>query len=359
LKQIEPFRALTGLRGLAAWWVVAYHFREALAGAIPAFVTRFLDRGYLAVDLFFVLSGYVISLNYSSWFQPSSKPADGYRKFLALRLSRIYPVHILVLVLFLINPLAVLLSSHHHSLGNMQLGYYALSYLLVQGWGLVDGPAWNVPAWSISVEWIAYIVFPCISRASLSIGASRLSALAFIVIFAIALVAALYLLHLLGLHDDFQLAGVARCLCEFSMGVGVCRLAEHTHNRESYRSATLTVTALSILAVIWWPEEEYALLPIGFAALVYGLSSEQGMFATALRLAPVQWLGQISYSTYISHYLIKSWIKYVFLRPGVRPEWAFVAYATAVLVASALLHYAVERPAQAASRQMIRNYFHG
>jgi peptidoglycan/LPS O-acetylase OafA/YrhL len=359
LKPIEPLRALTGLRGLAAWWVVAYHFREALGGAIPGFVARFLDRGYLAVDLFFVLSGYVIALNYAIWFQPETRAKNAYKEFLALRLSRIYPVHFFVLVLFLVNPVAALLSTHHRPLENLHPGYYALSYLLMQGWGLVDGPAWNVPAWSISVEWIAYILFPFISRASMAIAVSTLGAVTLIVALAIALEAALCLLHFSSLQDDFQLAGVARCLCEFSMGVGVCKLAEYTANRDRYRVAARMMAAAAVLAVIWWPEHEYAFLPLGFTALVYGLSTELGMLATALRLVPVQWLGQISYSTYISHYLIKSWIKYVFLRPGIRPEWAFFAYASAVLVASAILHYAVERPAQAASRQMIRNHFHG
>jgi peptidoglycan/LPS O-acetylase OafA/YrhL len=47
---------------------VAFHFREALPPGTPGFITRLSDRGYLAVDLFFILSGYVIALNYGRWF---------------------------------------------------------------------------------------------------------------------------------------------------------------------------------------------------------------------------------------------------------------------------------------------------
>ena len=56
--------ALTSLRGIAAWWVVLFHFDTYLLPYIPVAVFQFIAKGYLAVDLFFCLSGFVIFLNY-------------------------------------------------------------------------------------------------------------------------------------------------------------------------------------------------------------------------------------------------------------------------------------------------------
>ena len=56
--------ALTGIRGIAAWMVVVYHFRTLMPAADSSNVLRLFDHGYLAVDLFFILSGLVLYISY-------------------------------------------------------------------------------------------------------------------------------------------------------------------------------------------------------------------------------------------------------------------------------------------------------
>src|SRR5215469_7884291 len=91
----DNIRALTSIRGMAAWWVVLYHFREYIPGIAGTVWIRVMAHGYLAVDLFFVLSGFVIGLNYASYFQVLR--LNHICKFLWLRLARIYPLHFIML----------------------------------------------------------------------------------------------------------------------------------------------------------------------------------------------------------------------------------------------------------------------
>src|SRR3954454_8569619 len=105
LSATRPITPLTSIRGIAAWWVVVYHFREALPGGVPTAFVAFASQGYLAVDLFFVLSGFVIAFNYFDDFQEFR--FSKYISFLGLRISRIYPLHFTMLLLFLSIPLAI------------------------------------------------------------------------------------------------------------------------------------------------------------------------------------------------------------------------------------------------------------
>ena len=86
-------KALTGLRIIAAVWVVLFHFRPLLHDAAPRFaaaLTPVLDCGAQGVDLFFILSGFVLTWNYLDTMGPSWSARDTLR-FLWLRLARVSP----------------------------------------------------------------------------------------------------------------------------------------------------------------------------------------------------------------------------------------------------------------------------
>jgi peptidoglycan/LPS O-acetylase OafA/YrhL len=149
---------LTSLRGLAAWWVVLFHMRALLAPWLPGPVLAFLGAGNIAVDLFFLLSGFVIYLNYAERLESGRVSA---KEFLFRRFARIYPLHLLILLGFLLYVSAALLFGSAR-IEDENFDYFVASLFLVQNWGFTDALKWNVPAWSISTEFAAYLLFPAL-----------------------------------------------------------------------------------------------------------------------------------------------------------------------------------------------------
>ena len=91
--------ALTGIRGLAAWLVVLYHIRLSLTALLPGEVIAALAKGYLAVDLFFMLSGFVIWYNYADRLRAGGGAET--RLFLWRRFARVWPLHAAILAAFI------------------------------------------------------------------------------------------------------------------------------------------------------------------------------------------------------------------------------------------------------------------
>src|SRR4051812_31468696 len=129
---------LTALRGIAAWWVVLFHLRLFLVPYLPAGAIAVLARGNLAVDLFFLLSGFVIHLNYAERVTPDPASVGD---FLFRRFARIYPLHLLVLLGFAAYYGAALLLGSS-TLESSRPGYFLASLFLVQNWGFTDRLAW-------------------------------------------------------------------------------------------------------------------------------------------------------------------------------------------------------------------------
>ena len=183
-------KALTGLRIVAAVWVVLFHFRPMLSDISPDLrenLSPILNCGAQGVDLFFILSGFVLAWNYLDRMGRSWSTREMLH-FLWLRLARVYPVYLVTLHL---AALLVILSLH---VGHVPLpevsSLTAISYvrqvLLVQLWfePFFDGTSWDGPAWSISAEWLAYLLFGAlvlvIFRMKLATRARTLMVLAFV-----------------------------------------------------------------------------------------------------------------------------------------------------------------------------------
>jgi len=155
--------ALTGVRAFAALWVMCLHLVGVANALLPAQVAdgfRFLSSpGFLGVDLFFVLSGFIISYNYETWFLERIEWRR-YLQFQRARLARIYPVH-LVLLLALVVAVRGLGIDAAGATDPERWSTVRLieSLFLVHAW-LGHTDAWNAVSWSISLEWMAYLLFP-------------------------------------------------------------------------------------------------------------------------------------------------------------------------------------------------------
>src|SRR4029079_7892350 len=158
-------KALSGLRIVAAVWVVLFHFRPWLEQVAPGFrsaLAPVLNSGAQGVDLFFMLSGFVLTWNYLDRMGESFSIRSTLH-FLWLRLARVWPGYLVTLHLALAWIIFTLYVGHVPSPVADQLNAvsYVRQVVLVQLWfqPFFDGSSWDGPAWSISAEWLAYLLF--------------------------------------------------------------------------------------------------------------------------------------------------------------------------------------------------------
>ncbi len=155
-------RQLTGIRFIAAAWVLLYHLQGPLnqLGLLVPVFSDVLRVGRLGVDLFFALSGFILTHTYLRRLGPSLR-VSGTIDFWWLRLARIYPVH---LVMILIAGAAVVAQARvtGEELDRVWLTPvdFLKNLLLIQEWGSDPQRGWNFVAWSLSMEWLAYLLFP-------------------------------------------------------------------------------------------------------------------------------------------------------------------------------------------------------
>lgn len=343
--------ALTGLRAVAAWWVVAYHFRLTLATPSLGWLVPPLSAGYVAVDIFFVLSGFVLALKYFDEF--SNFVGNGavqfgrvhaWLGFLGKRLARIYPLHFVMLCVYLLNPLAIyLFSSQGAWTEGYGPAYFLLSLLLVQNWGFAPALQWNIPAWSISTEWLAYALFPLLI--ALVAWAQRRGAMALLLL-AGAACAALSLAYswrgVSTLAVGIEALGAWRCVCGFLVGVVLARLrALYPLQTARWAGPALLGSSLAAMLCMVNGTQDHVYVPVLAAALVLWVSGSPPVTSRLLASGWLVALGTVSYSTYLAHYFIKDWVKFLSAEPG---PLQFVIYLVLVAVASFVLHRKVEVP---------------
>jgi peptidoglycan/LPS O-acetylase OafA/YrhL len=156
---------LTGIRGVAAIWVVSIHYQEYFVGLLPqlnAFNFIF-QNGDFGVDLFFCLSGFILGYVYLEDFSDVKLQgsAPKLRKYFLRRLARIYPTYLLTTILAGILFALAIIAGHNfenESGSTLSVANVLFNILGIQTWlGL---PSLNGPAWSVSAEILAYILYP-------------------------------------------------------------------------------------------------------------------------------------------------------------------------------------------------------
>ncbi|MFL1463399.1 acyltransferase family protein [Roseococcus sp. DSY-14] len=338
--------ALTSVRGLAACWVAVYHYRLELPAGTPAAVMDVAALGYLAVDFFFQLSGFIIAYNY---FWKLRDGGTGVADFIVARVARIWPLHIVTLFLVLLNPIAILLFSEARQLGERyDPALFLLNIPLVQNWGFTTALSWNIPAWSISAELGAYLLFPALVLLA-GLAWRRLGRPG-----VAALLAGTHLAFMMtwdwlgvGIGGDIPRYGLARCVFQFAMGALLFLVWDGMAAawRRRLDGAALALVAVGVVALALGAPDHLVATWL-FAALIWlGLTAAangRGLLAHPWAL----WLGEVSFAIYMIHYFVRDWVKFLFLGPQHGPLWAFGIYAAATLAAAALLHRLVELPAR-------------
>jgi peptidoglycan/LPS O-acetylase OafA/YrhL len=352
--QHDRFLALDGLRGVAALVVVLFHMMARWPTHLHAL--PFMQGGYLSVDVFFVLSGFVIAHAYGERLPGSPRAVA---TFLGRRWLRIYPLHFAMLALLLALETAKLAAQWRGGhpdvppfAGNNDVTGLAENALMIQSWVGTPRLGWNAPSWSLSAEAGAYLIFAAAAWAGLMRRSAVLAACAGAGILILAAVA--------WRQDTLDLthrAGLVRCFAGFAVGVFLERL--HHLGRLPPGIARLQVPAAVTLVVLAGIGHGWLVLAAPtIALLVASLCADEGPLAGLLRTSPLQFLGRISYSLYLVQVpllmVTESVLKALHLRTSALDAWTGdgigLVYLAALVATATLTYRVIERPARRSLR---------
>lgn len=344
MNNVKKYDYLTSLRGLAALWVVFYHISEYLVPYVASWLLILISKGHLAVDFFFILSGFIITLNYEKKFH--NFEVAHYKDFLVKRIARIYPLHLFILLSYLIIPLAYLLTNKVMPEGEK---YSFVNYLyhlvLVNNWGLGNTLSWNIPAWSISTEWAAYILFPLtvVILARLKVSFAPI----FVLILCLIIYSVFYLSGYESLGKNIQGLGFFRCFVEFLMGGIICKYSQKHSLGSSLSYVLLLFVSILTLLIIYNVLSEiiFALVAMALSLFCF-LNLHDSRLVSVLRAKPLMFLGEISYSIYLVHFLVRDLFKLFFLKTDIVTLWWIWSYFLTVLVLSFVTYKLIEGPAR-------------
>ncbi|PWT70739.1 MAG: hypothetical protein C5B59_20260 [Bacteroidetes bacterium] len=297
---------LTPLRGFAALWVVSYHFQAIVATFIHPAQTHIFELGYLMVDMFFILSGFIILHVYGQHFSAGMSRRD-FSAFAKARFARIYPLHLFTLIVLIIFVAA---NKAWDTIFDAKA--IPANIFLIHSFGLFHIFTWNVPSWSISAEWWAYMIFPFI--AFFLSKNKRMAILILVPLILITYFALIYRVHLKSFlmpntivpHnlDVTYNFGYLRGFAGFTTGMLVYEL---------YRSGFLTnffrkdlVAFLVILGTIYFIHLKIndGIYIILFATIVLCFAYNAGRVQLLCNLRFAQFIGDISYSIYMVQLLV-------------------------------------------------------
>ena len=353
--RVDELPALTGVRFLFAAWVVTHHAERLIAepGTLPL-----LYNGYLGVDGFFMLSGLILTHVYRRQFAREGG-LSLWTHFLWLRLARIWPAYLAAL--FVCAALEIARARYGSGALVIDPGPWlwelARHAVMIQSWGVGDYEAFNVPGWTVSAEWGAYLAFPLFLAAT-----RRLAGLTWPSVLATALsFLALYAFYRwIGAADLNQPGqdGMLRLAAEFFVGVLLRGLMPTPPPARLQGDAAVAIglagTVLSLLTV-------GRLLPLGdalalpFLALLLWGCMVGGPWSLRIFGNPAMlFLGAASYSIYLIQSPVTSIVGFIAARwPPL--QWLpllTLAILAGTIAAGSLLYLLVERPARAWLRRL-------
>jgi peptidoglycan/LPS O-acetylase OafA/YrhL len=371
------FVPLESLRGLAALVVILYH----AVWSNPITSLRFVQNGALMVDFFFVLSGFVIFHSYGHKLGTGTDVA----RFLWLRIGRLYPLHLTLLLVFVAFEGMKWLAERHFGIVadkpafTVNNGPALLSnLLLIHSLGLHHSLTYNYPSWSISTEFYAYVVF-AIVRSRLKSETVFATAAVCIVVGCTAILLAAHIVPLVLAGADW---GFWRCCAGFFLGTLMCHAYAKLPRlrvwpriaRWVWASPLTLIATISFLALAnpdgGWT---YALPPLAALIILSMVLWPQPTVQRLLSSAPLRWLGRVSYSLYMVHAALVWIVTQILIVVLHYPKIALVeghgvatpplvgscvllVYVLAVLALSGLTYRWIEDPLRIRSREVAERW---
>jgi peptidoglycan/LPS O-acetylase OafA/YrhL len=374
-RQLLP---LTGMRCFLALWVVVYHQIPAVHTLAidwfpnaPDIVPCLIRTGYVAVSVFFVLSGFVLSYNYDlgkRW------PPSAVWRFAAARFARVYPAYFLGILLIL--PFMLLRAAKGVTDLATQAFFGLLSVMLLQSWNPWAALTWNYPGWSLSNEVFFYSMFPFAGVLLWRLKRPGSLTIGLLSLWALSLVAPLWSVaaHVHSFGDapatahtmDPSVGPLANFvkynpllrIPEFFAGILLGRiyiLIEAITPRWIGRGYWLYLPGMLLAGAalanadrIPLPLINSGLLLPFYACIILGLALDGGIVARFLSTGPLVFLGNASYSMYILHVplslFLMVFVKHILALVPAGLGWVGV-YSGTVVAVSCVVYKFVEEPA--------------
>ncbi|SIS31012.1 Peptidoglycan/LPS O-acetylase OafA/YrhL, contains acyltransferase and SGNH-hydrolase domains [Chryseobacterium shigense] len=290
----NEIKSLTGLRGIVALWVTFFHFTYFKSFWIQSVI----GKGYVAVDIFFVLSAFLLAVSYSGKFQHLT--FFNVRTFYKKRINRIYPVYFFSIVFI------ILFIAKDPSWPGFLINAGLLQCFFNPNY------SFNEVYWSLSTEWICYVMFPFILWAVLRYKINSW----------MLIVSGLFLRgvisHLPDMYFDhspltinrssqyldivFGVNSLVRTVSSYCIGIGIAFLPEIKMKKSNFYVYGAVILFLALL----YTGRGIFFIPLLSAMIIKHLYSEkESLVKKFLETKVVYFLGNISYSLYIIHYIVK------------------------------------------------------
>ncbi|EDX79558.1 MAG: acyltransferase [Alphaproteobacteria bacterium] len=341
-------RPITALRFGAAIWVAVYTYWENLAGAGSS---GLVDKGYLGVELFFVLSGFILSHVY---LQSAGEKRFSYRGFLWARVARVYPLHVATLVG--VGLLAAVALVAGMSVDGNVLSWVSLpaNLLMVHAWGLAPVAGWNHPSWSISAEWFAYLCFPLFAFVFWRAREKPVAAVVGTAAFLTVLYYGFERVAGFPLTEATIRWGALRIVPCFALGCALYLVYRKAPLKAPWTASAVSFGLMVLSAALGLWDGITVLLA---GALILSLASLPNERAGWLASKPAVYLGEISYSVYMVCVPWKLLAVNLAAKLTDAPDkqlqlFVWLAILALLPVVAALSYHLVEHPARKALRGM-------
>ena len=308
-------KALAGARAIPPLILVLFHFCEGHGYRGAKWFDLPVGRGYLWVEFFFALSGFVLTYVYGARVAKFWS-GKAYVPFLKARLTRLYPLHLAMLLVMLAMVIGFRALARHygyvsiydepgHAIVNWQ-GFVA-SLFLVQAWNTLPYLSWNGASWFVSVEWLLCLLFPFylwIARGRWPWG------------LALIVLGSGTLFHLATTGQGLDLTfhnGMFRGLADFAIGVGLAMLFREIKPRADAlpdyvfslaQAVALTALALALYDTGWARTPLDIFTALAEMALILMLAFDRGFLARFFQTRVLLFLGEMSYAVYIGQLVV-------------------------------------------------------
>ncbi len=354
MQDAAHIKPLTSLRFFAALWVVLFHYWPKLdASFTPAFV----ERGYLGVEAFFTLSGFILCHVYLSSVEEGRFKYGG---FLWNRLARVYPLHLATLIGMGLMAGAALAAGFAIDSNILSWASLPANLLLVQAWGFAPTAGWNHPSWSISAEWFAYLSFPAFAWAALKLKNRPWLGL----FLAASALAALYAIYQ-GLTGEALTSatihwGALRIVPCFALGCALFLVWKSgVADRRLAAFGAGIFGSLVVIGALFSAPDAVIVICLGGLILSLALLAKAG--SAFFSAKPFVYLGEISYSTYM---ICVPW-KLLFVNAAAKffniaderlPWYLWLVFLGALVPLSAMSYHLIESPARAGMKLLAKRH---